>query len=260
MSAPERHKTALEIARQAVTAAGQEALRHFAQGVEVKLKEDQSPVTAADIASENIMLEIIRSRDPSASIIAEESGIHDHSRSRRWIIDPIDGTRGFTRGGEFWGPLIALEEDGEIVVGAMMLPVRNEVYWASKGGGAFKNDTRLHVSSVAEWPQSTLSLGETSRLLRPPLRSAVVELAATATSTRSLGDLAGVTMVLNGLAEVWIEHGVKPWDVAPSKILIEESGGRWTTYAGTLDISEGSAVGSNGLVHEHVLHTLQNAN
>lgn len=246
----------LKVAKQAVETAGKIALGYYKEGVQVQIKADNSPVTEADLASEAAIIDIIKSHDPTSSIIAEESGLHDRSKDRRWIIDPIDGTRGFTRGGEYWGPLVALEEKGHIVVGAMMLPVRSEVYWASKGGGAYKNGIPLRVSQIDNWSEATLSLGETARLVRPPIGEGVTKLASTSASTRGLGDLAGVTLVLNGLAEAWIEVGVKPWDLAPTKILVEEAGGQWTTFEGDSDLSRGNAIGSNGHLHQHVLDTL----
>ncbi|MEL6188725.1 MAG: inositol monophosphatase [Myxococcota bacterium] len=244
---------ALSLAREAVEKAGDIALDHFRRGVEVRAKADASVVTDADLAAEKAILDLIEDRDPGVNILAEESGIHDRGHARRWIVDPIDGTRGFTRGGELWGPLVALEEGGEIIVGAMALPVRGEIYWAARGKGAFKNGQPLRVSDVRTWSQATLSLGEATRLLRPPHREGVLALSDGAVSTRGLGDLAGVTMVVNGWAEAWIEAGVKPWDLAPSRILVEEAGGRWTTFAGDTDLTRGTAIGSNGHVHDHVL-------
>ena len=257
VSESRRYEHALETAKQAAKAAGEVALKHFHEGVTVQQKPDTSPVTEADLAAEATILEILKERDPAASVLAEESGIHDRSSERRWIVDPIDGTRGFARGGEFWGPLVALEEEGVIVAAAFGLPVRNELYWASIGGGAYKNEHKLQVSSISNWSEATLSLGETTRLVRPPHGPGVIQLASTAASTRGLGDLAGVTLVLNGLAEAWLECGVKPWDLAPSRLLVEEAGGRWTTFTGQDNLIEGTAVGSNGWVHDQILQHLK---
>ena len=251
-----RHERALGIARAAVEAAAQVAREHFERGLDVSMKADRTPVTDADLAAEKAILAIIEKEDPGVSILAEESGLHQKAPDRRWIVDPIDGTRGFSRGGEFWGPLVALEEDGEVVVGAMALPARKEIYWACKGGGAFKDGTRLQVSQVDQWPEATLSLGEATRLVKGAHGPAVVELMSTAVSTRCFGDLAGAALVLQGLAEVWLEVGVKPWDVAPSKILIEEAGGRWTTFSGGSDLADGCAIGSNGRLHDHALERI----
>ena len=116
-------------ARRAVEAAARASLRHFRSGVAVEKKPDRTPVTIADReAEEAILAEVLRAI-PDAAVLAEEGGSRDGDPRTRWIIDPLDGTRGFTRGGSFWGPLVALEHDGEIVVGAAALPALGEV-WA----------------------------------------------------------------------------------------------------------------------------------
>lgn len=259
MGRPTTWEKDLETAKLAVDAAARVALEHFERGFTVQTKSDASPVTDADIAAEKAILQVLEERDPEASIVAEESGLHDRSRNRRWIVDPIDGTRGFARGGEFWGPLVALEAEEEIVAGAMALPVRGQTYWAARGCGAFRNGERLQVSSVDRWSQATLSLGEATRLVRGPHGPAIVDLVSRAVSTRCFGDLAGAALVLDGRAEVWFETGVKPWDLAPSKILIEEAGGRWTTFLGGSDLTEGTAIGSNGRLHDEALHRVRSA-
>jgi histidinol-phosphatase len=250
-------EAALDTARAAVEAAGRIALEHFERGVTAQHKADRSIVTEADVAAEKAILALLEARDPDATVLAEESGIHDRASARRWIVDPIDGTRGFARGGELWGPLVALEAQGEIVAGAMAMPVRGRTYWAAKDLGAWRDGHRLRVSAVDAWSEATLSLGETTRLLAAPYGEAVTALATTAASTRCFGDLAGAALVLDGLAEVWIECGVKPWDLAPSKILIEEAGGRWTTFGGGADLTEGTAIGSNGRLHDRALGLLR---
>ena len=122
---------ALDTARRAVEAAGRAALPYFRTGVRVDRKPDRSPVTAADRAAEAAILEIVRAAFPDASILAEENGADDRRRYAG-IVDPLDGTRGFTRGGTFWGPLVALEHDGEIVAGGAALPALGELYFAAR--------------------------------------------------------------------------------------------------------------------------------
>jgi len=252
---------ALRTAHQAALAGGAAALRHFRTGVRVELKPDRSPVTAADREAEAAIVEVIRSRFPGHAILGEESGAHAGEEAR-WIVDPVDGTRGFTRGGGFWGPLVALEVEGEVVAGAMAMPALGEVYWAARGQGAWKTSgegapERLRVSGIAAWDEATLSLGEMKFLLAPPLRPQVVELAFTAAQARGYGDLAGCAMVLSGRAEAFLEAGVQIWDIAPLKILIEEAGGRFTDLEGRTTHASGACLASNGLVHEHVLAALR---
>ncbi|HET6922336.1 MAG TPA: inositol monophosphatase family protein [Anaeromyxobacteraceae bacterium] len=251
-------RLALDTARRAVRAASAASLRHFRRGVQVEVKPDRTPVTAADRDSEAAIVRVVRRAFPRHAILCEESGAHAGEAGARWIVDPIDGTRGFTRGGSFWGPLLALEHHGEVVVGAMALPALGETYWAARGRGAFlqrarAKPVRLRVSRVADWDQATLSLGELRFLLAPGRAPAVERLVATAASARCYGDLAGCALVLTGRAEAWIEAGVKEWDLAPLQILVEEAGGRFTDLAGRPGVSSGHCLASNGLVHRHAL-------
>lgn len=256
---------ATEIARSAVRAAARVALEHFCRDIVVREKVDRSPVTDADLAAEEAVLQILRARDPTASVLAEESGAAEGTAGRRWIVDPIDGTRGFARGGEYWGPMVALERDGQVVAGAMALPARGELFWATRGAGAFEGrldqdgEKRLAVSALRSLEESTLSLGETTRLLRPPHGDAVRALIDRAASTRGFGDLAASTWVARGQAEVWLECGVAPWDLAVPSLLVEEAGGRFSTFSGGADVHEGTAVGTNGHLHVEVMAALSGA-
>lgn len=246
----------LQVARTAVEAAGRVSLPHWRRGVEVETKEDRSPVTVADRESEAAILRVIDQHFPDHAILAEESGARAGRAGHRWIVDPIDGTRGFTRGGKFWGSLVAFELDGEVVAGAMGLPALGDVYWAARGQGCFRNGERLRVSSLTEWRDCTVSLGELGPLFSPPHGERVIELVRSAALGRCYGDVMGVAMVLTGLADVWLEAGVKPWDLAPSKILLEEAGGRFTNFSGTGSLEPGSAIGGNPALHAHALKIL----
>ncbi len=249
---------ALETARRAVEAASAAALRHFRTGIRVEVKPDRTPVTAADREAEAAALAAIRAAFPDHAVLGEESGAHAGDAAARWIVDPIDGTRGFTRGGSFWGPLVALEHGGTVVAGAMALPALGETYWAARGLGCWLRSgtatpARLRVSGIADWSEATLSIGEMRFLLAPPIGPRVVELARSAASARCHGDLAGAAMVLTGRAEAWIEAGVQVWDLAPLQVLVEEAGGRFTDFEGRETIGGGRCVASNGLVHPHLL-------
>jgi histidinol-phosphatase len=252
---------AMETARRAVEASSAAALAHFHRGVRVEVKPDRTPVTQADRDSEAAILAVVRASFPSHGFLGEETGAHAGDARTRWIVDPLDGTKGFTRGRSFWGPLVALEHDGRVVAGAMALPALGEVYWAARGLGCWLSaggaaPARLAVSRIAAWPDATLSLGEPHVLMRPPLLGRVGELATSCSCTRCYGDLAGCALVLRGQAEAWVEAGVQIWDLAPLQILVEEAGGRFTDLAGKPTHASGSCVASNGLVHDHVLARL----
>ena len=167
---------ALTTARRAVEAASRASLVHFRRGVRVDLKPDRSPVTVADRESEAAILLEIRRTFPDHAVLGEETGVHAEPPRRAGFVDPLDGTRGFTRGEALWGPLVALEHEGEVVAGAMALPVAGEVYFAARGHGAWlavggAAPTALRVSGVASWGDATLQLGEPRVLLAPPSRS-----------------------------------------------------------------------------------------
>lgn len=248
--------TALEVARAAVEAASRAALPHWRSGVRVEKKADRTPVTAADRASEEAILAIIRARFPGHAILAEESGAHAGEAAHRWIVDPLDGTRGFSRGGVYWGALVAYEREGEVVAGAMALPALDEVYWAAKGRGCFRNGERVRVSAVSDLEEATLSVGELGQLLRPPFEAGMLRLIRAAASTRGYGDPGGAAMLLSGRADAWLEAGVKVWDIAPQKILVEEAGGRFTSLTGQASIELGHCLASNGLLHAPLLAAL----
>jgi histidinol-phosphatase len=195
-------------------------------------------------------------------VLGEETGAHEGTTTTRWIVDPIDGTRGFARGETFWGPLVGLEHEGEVVAGAMALPVASEVYFAARGRGAWLSVSgaapeRLRVSGISRWEDATFSLGEPRVLLAPPFLEPVSQLATTCARTRCHGDLAGFAMVLTGRAEAWVEAGVQIWDLAPMKILLEEAGGRFTDLAGRLTIASGNCIASNGALHESMVEALR---
>jgi histidinol-phosphatase len=243
---------ALGVARDAVAAAGAAALAHLRRGVVVETKPDLSPVTAADRAAEDEIVAVIRAAFPDHAILGEEGGARGDG-AVRWIVDPIDGTRGFARGGMMWGPMVALEVDGELVAGALALPALGRTYWAARGAGAWRDGTRLAVSAIADLAEATLSVGELRRLVT---RAGLQGLIARAASTRCYGDLAGCALVLDGRAEVWIEGGVQPWDVAAPAILIREAGGRYTDWSGGPSFESGYAIASNGLVHDEILRAM----
>jgi histidinol-phosphatase len=252
---------ALDTARRAAEAGGTAAMRHFRTGVRVEIKPDRSPVTAADREAEAAIVGLVRASFPGHAILGEESGAHAGSGAR-WIVDPIDGTRGFTRGGSFWGPLVAFEVDGEVLAGAMAMPALGEVYWAARGRGAWRSDrggppVRLQVSGIAAWDEATLSLGEQKFLYAAERREPLLGLVTTAAQARGYGDLAGCAMVLDGRAEAFVEAGVQVWDIAPLKILVEEAGGRFTDLDGRPTHQSGHCVASNGLTHDHVVAALR---
>jgi histidinol-phosphatase len=250
---------ALDVAREAVAAGGSAALPWHRKEVRHSTKEDDSPVTEADRASDAAMLSVIRGAFADHDILSEESGVQGPGGCDcRWVVDPLDGTRGFLRGDEAWGPLVALEYQGRPIVAAMSLPVHGVTYWAARGRGTFRDGERMRVSAVDRWQDATLVVGFLQALLRDPWGPGVLQLIRSADRVRCPGDLTGPIAVIEGRADAWIEAGVREWDLAAPRLLVEEAGGRFSDLVGGATHTLGNAVGSNGLLHGDVLAGIRN--
>jgi histidinol-phosphatase len=258
VSAPSGRDGLVRAAREAAEAAGAVALRYFREGVAVDWKADQSPVTRADRESEETIVSRLSAVAPGIGFLGEEFGAQG-SQERRWIIDPIDATRNFVRGIPYWAVLIALEEAGEITVGVVHAPATGETLWGARGLGAFSDRQRLQVSGVDRLDQALL-VHSALRYMRQgePARywEAFLRLVDLTDQSRGFGDWFGYTFVLRGRADLMVEADVKPWDLAPFVVLFEEAGGRLTDFAGRRSIYSGTAVASNGRLHDRVLEVL----
>ncbi|HET7747471.1 MAG TPA: inositol monophosphatase family protein [Vicinamibacteria bacterium] len=248
---------AMDVAREAARQGGAAALRHWRTALPVDWKADQTPVTAADRESEAAILAAIRAAFPDHAILAEESGVVGGPSEWRWIVDPLDGTRGFSRGGTFWGPLVALEHAGQVVAGAMGLPALDTLYWAGQGHGAWRNGERVRLPAAPErWDEATLSLGEMKALFTSPWADTVRALVTGAASARGYGDVAGCAMLLDGRADAWLETGVKAWDLAALEVLVREAGGAFTAFDGGPAVPAGQAVAAAPALHRRLVDAL----
>jgi histidinol phosphatase-like enzyme (inositol monophosphatase family) len=241
----------LETAIAAAKAAGEVALRYFRTGVTVERKQDFSPVTVADREAEQCAVAVLRDAFPDYGVLGEEFG-EQGGVGARWIIDPIDGTKSFIRGIPFFATLIALEEDGEITTGAVYAPAAGDLLYAQRGYGAFDQHGPLRVSSVDAVSHSMLVFGGVGLLRTRGYWPAYERLVDHSGRQRAYGDYFGYTFVARGQAEAMIDIDLKPWDLAALKIIIEEAGGRFTDFDGRATAFGGSAIASNGLVHEQI--------
>ncbi len=245
---------AREAALEAARAAGAIALGYFRGDLDVTLKADQTPVTRADREAEAAIVARLGVAFPDIGFLGEEFGAQGGQR-RRWIVDPVDGTKNFVRGLPYWATLIALEEDGEVTLGVVHAPATGDLLWAQRGRGAWANGTRLRVSSVDRL-EDAMVVHSSLNLLRPleggRYWDGFVRLVDRTDRQRGFGDYFGYTVVLRGQAECMLEADIKPWDIAPFKILFEEAGGRLTDFAGRPTIYSGTALASNGRLHEAV--------
>ena len=239
----------------AARAGGAVALAHFRRGVEVTLKSDRSPVTIADAESEQAILATLARACPDHGILAEESGQHG-AASRRFIVDPIDGTRNFARGIPYWAVLIALEEDGAITAGVIHEPVSGHLYTARHGQGARLDGAPIHVSPVTTLAEATAAHG-TLRILRRRGRWAGFErLVDVARATRGFGDYLCYAWLAAGRVEIALGMNLKLWDLAAPKIVVEEAGGRFTDLDGRDSLTSGTALATNGRLHAEAVRLL----
>jgi histidinol-phosphatase len=240
----------LEFAASLADIADKLALERFgAADLRVETKPDLSPVTEADKAIEQALRERIAAECPGDSVLGEEGGSSGEG-GRRWILDPIDGTRNYSRGIPIFATQIALEIDGEIELGLVSAPALGQRWWAERGKGAFRDGKRIRVSQVNAIEDAVVSceLSEGTGRLAP--------LVARAWHARSFGDFWQHMLVAEGCVDVAIDPVVKIWDCAPLKIIVEEAGGKFTDLAGRGVIDGGSGVSSNGLLHDEVLALL----
>jgi len=243
---------------EAARAAGEIAMKYYRGGFQVTIKPDKTPVTQADQEAEKAIRAILARATPECGFLGEEFG-QEGSTRKRWIIDPIDGTKNFVRHIPFWAVLIALEEDGQVTTGVVHNPATGELFWARRGEGAWANGERMHVSTCPVLTDAFL-IHSSLNILRAAGFWAGFERLVDATSRqRGFGDYFGYCLVAEGKAEIYAEADLKAWDVAPMKILVEEAGGKLTDFAGKPDIYTGSVLATNGLLHDEALRLLRRA-
>lgn len=246
---------ALEVAIEAARAAGEVALKYYRQGFEVAIKSDQSPVTQADREAEQVIIRTIRSAFPDHGFLGEEFGAQGN-REVRWIIDPIDGTRNFVRHIPIWAVLLGLEERGEITAGVILNPVTGDLYAARRGQGAFANGERIRVSDLSTPERALMVHASLNLICKAGVWDGFVRLVEATERQRGFGDYLDYALLAEGKAEIVVEADVKPWDLAPMKILIEEAGGRFTDFSGQATIYSGTALATNGRLHDRALALL----
>ena len=230
----------IDFLKRVASEAGAMALDYQRKGISAETKDDDSPVTAADKACEKMLVEAISSHFPDDGILGEEGANKESKNGRRWIIDPIDGTKDFVRGTPFWANLIGLEQDGHVVAGAANCPGQNVLCWASKGGGAFANSQPIKVSPITDQSRAVLCFNGFHKSNVPAMGQPLLDWVAKFWSVRGFGGAMDALFVAMGKADIWIEPNAKPWDFAPLKIIVEEAGGRFATFSGKDSIYDGN--------------------
>ncbi len=239
---------AAAVAEAAADLARAEILPRF-RSVAVETKDDGTPVTEADRAAERVIRRQLQQSFPEFSILGEEYGAEGRSDGPQWIIDPIDGTIGFSRGIPLFSTLIALAVDGEPVMGLIDLPALDERYVGWKGGGCRRNGKPTRVSEETDLQRAIISHGDPFCFDERGERPAFERMAREIPMLRGYTDAFGYAQVLGGGVDAMVDMGLRIWDVAPVQILVPEAGGRCITLS-EHEGKVGLVVGSPALVDQ----------
>jgi histidinol-phosphatase len=237
----------LELALELADTADAISLPRFRSGLAVETKPDLTPVTEADRAVEAELRRLLATQRPDDAVLGEEEGTSGRG-SRRWIVDPIDGTRNYARGVPVWATLVALEDAGVIGVGVISAPALGRRWWAQRGHGAFTDGERLEVSSVARVEDAVLSFA---------YEDGIPDIAARAWHARGFGDFWAHVLVAEGAVDGAVDAlGVSEWDLAAVQVIVEEAGGRFSDFSGAPRIDGRGAITSNGHLHDELLSSV----
>lgn len=235
--------------------------RFKALDLKVETKPDMTPVSEADKAAEELIRSQLGRARPRDAVLGEEYGSHGNG-PRRWIVDPIDGTKNYVRGVPVWATLIALmvrgENGDEGVVGVVSAPALGRRWWASKGGGAYtgrslSSATRLHVSKINKLEDASFAYSSLSGWEEQGRLDGFLHLSRNCWRTRGYGDFWPYMMVAEGSVDICAEPELSLWDMAAPAVIVQEAGGRYTSLDGVPGPYGGNAAASNGHLHEELL-------
>lgn len=224
---------------------GSVALRHYRSLLTVETKADGSPVTIADREAEAAAREWLATRFPDDGVLGEELGELAGTSGRRWIIDPIDGTKSFVRGVPLWGSLVALVDGERVLAGAACFPAVDETIAAAPGAGCWWNGQRARVSDCAALAGATVLITDERTFRTASTREGWRTLIGESAIARTWGDCYGYLLVATGRAEAMVDPIVNPWDAACFQPIIEEAGGVFTDLSGRATAFGGSAIATN---------------
>ncbi|HEY0160802.1 MAG TPA: histidinol-phosphatase [Thermoanaerobaculia bacterium] len=243
----------LQLALELADAADAITMQYYQSAtLSVRTKIDMTPVSEADEAVERMIRERLAAERPEDGIVGEEFGTTG-STTRRWIVDPIDGTKNYVRGIPVFATLIGLEEEGRVTVGVVSSPALARRWWASAGDGAFCNGKQIRVSRIDTIEEAHLTYDSISDFDRYGGTVRFLALARRCIRSRGFGDFWAHMLVAEGAVEIAVEPAVAAWDMAAVQVIVEEAGGRFSDMRGTPRFDAGSALSTNGLVHDAVL-------
>jgi histidinol-phosphatase len=248
----------LEAALAAAEAAARVIRELYQKNVAVRLKEDKSPVTEADVRAEEAIREVLSARFPGHAFYGEETGRSGASDSM-WLVDPIDGTKAFVREYPMFSTQIALLRGGRLVLGVSSAPVYGELAWAERGGGAWLNGRPLRVSAIDSVEAAALSAGNLRTLASSPARWAKYgAVVARLNRIRGYGDFLHYHLLAGGKIDAVVESDVNVLDVGALVTIVEEAGGRFTDLDGReVGLDTTTVLASNGVLHGPLLDALR---
>ncbi|MFI5258130.1 MAG: inositol monophosphatase family protein [Candidatus Limnocylindrales bacterium] len=248
-----------ETARLICDDADRMSLAGFRRDFRVDTKPDRTLVTEVDRAIERMIRGRLQAGYPGCGIVGEEEGSEGTDARLCWYVDPIDGTHNFVRGVPVFATMLAVALDGELQLGIVSAPALRERWIGWRGGGAWRGNERISVSSVATIAQAQLVYGSRSEDIRSGIMPGLDTTLGEAWRERGFGDFWGHMLVAEGAAEAMMETGAHPWDWAAPLVIVEEAGGRFTTASGERVIDGDSGVSTNGLIHDELLRRLRAA-
>lgn len=241
---------ALEVAREAASAAAQVIHRYYRRSFETRTKDDATPVTQADVESEAAIRAVLRAAWPEHAIYGEEQG-RDGSGDFLWLVDPIDGTKSFVRGYPMFSTQIALMHRGELVLGVSCASEFGETAWARRGGGAFLNGEPIGVASTTRIADAAISTGNLKSLARGPRWTALGQLLTEVNRGRGYGDFYHYHLLARGGIDAVIESDVNILDIAALAVIVREAGGIFTDLDGSeLDLDTRSVLAAAPPLHD----------
>lgn len=236
-------------------------MRRFgAADLVVDTKPDLTPVSEADRAVEQALRARLATEASEDAVLGEEYGENDAGDARRrWIVDPIDGTKGYVRGVPVWATLLALQVDEETVLGVVSAPAMGRRWWAAAGAGAWTVDhrggapRRLAVSAISQLADAQLCFGGVEEWRQADRLGALLELSGRCWRSRGFGDFWSYMLVAEGAAEIALDPVVSLWDLAAPMVVVREAGGRFTDLSGMPTAAGGDALATNGRLHDAAL-------
>lgn len=245
-----------KIAVAAVKKAEERIVHYFHNLPEIEKKIDMTPVTKADKEAEEIIVDMLHKEFPGHGFMGEEFGSDNDTAEFVWIIDPIDGTKNFIHGLDFFGTVLGLKYQSKIIMGISNMPILEEFLFASEVEKTTLNGKPVHVSTIDMLSEAFVTVGSWAGLNDPNYLESFKKIVAKTLNMRGYGDIHGYHLVATGKADIMFEPSVKPWDVSALQIIIKQAGGKYSDYNGNEQALGPTSLATNGLLHEEMVKIL----